>query len=573
MTNLFGLRSRSELIAIAAFVVLGAACSPAHGPDAPSSGSASPVTHTLTWKQEPGTEIVQCHTFKLGTDIPLDVERIKFDFGAGSHHVHIYKSNDPDADGVRDCTSGLQWPRWLLVVGAQTEPLDWKLPDGLTLPLKANQQLLVQVHWLNTTPAPIDGKIDISFYPAPHAGQPVGVVFGVNKQVQMQPNQRKRVSHFCPMPAGSQVIAMMGHFHVLGREYETRLRGADQPFEEGRQIYHGLDENTLTFEGFSPPVAVGENQGLDFQCDFANTRDFPITWGPDTAHQEHCNMAAYYYPAPPDANGFCIKDPDDVGSLAGIRASAPRIGVGGLTELTIETAAPVEADTDITLVSSDPTALAVPAGVRIPAHGRSVTVTARGMRPSSGVRVTAGLGAQTTAMWVGVDGLLLSELLVRPNPYDAEAGRGPWVEIANTTGQPIDLSRYKLAVRDLQQGGAPSGATGMPLAGTLQPHGCMVVMASTAPPLAMDGDTPTLEAPAGMLPSGEDGPVVVDLVDVDGTSSPIAGSGGDQPLDSVTYGNPSGGGDGRLGSSLLRLSPDRWSETMVPTPGICEIRP
>ena len=39
-----------------------------------------------------------------------------------------------------------------------------------------------------------------------------------------------------------------------------------------------------------------------------------------------------------------------------------------------------------------------------------------------------------------------------------------------------------------------------------------------------------------------------------------------------------GGGFNRDGALdweyfLLRLTPDRWAEAMVPTPGICEIRP
>src|SRR5689334_6876497 len=87
---------------LTAFVVatsssLGACSAGSAGsPGAPDRAPGDPITHTLTWRQDPGTEIVQCHTFKLPSDVPVDVERIKFAFGDGSHHVHIYRSSQPE---------------------------------------------------------------------------------------------------------------------------------------------------------------------------------------------------------------------------------------------------------------------------------------------------------------------------------------------------------------------------------------------------------------------------------------------------------------------------------------------
>jgi hypothetical protein len=557
--------ARFELAIFVAVASQWGACSTGTpgSPGDPGTAQQQPITHTLTWRQDPGTEIVQCHTFKLPSDVPVDVDRIKFAFGDGSHHVHIYRSSEPADDGVTDCSAGINWPRWLLVVGAQTKPLDWTLPSGLTLPLAANQQILVQVHWLNTTAAPIDGKIDLSFYPAAHPGQPVGVVFGINKQVDMQPAEQKRVSHFCPMLPGSQIIAMMGHYHALGRQYGVFLRGADQTDDQGTEIYKGLDENTLVFDTFQPSIGVGPGQGLEFQCDFTNSRDFPVTWGPDTATQEHCNMAAYYYPADPNSDGFCIKDAADTGTLVRLGATTTALGVGDTTELTAQMDGIVESDTDVALAAVDPTALDVPATLRIPAHSSSATVTVRALRPSSGVDVTATLGTQTATTTMKVQGLLLSELLVRPDPAGTVAGPDPWVEIANVTGQPIDLAPYHLGVR-----GASNPAIDVPLSGTLEPHGCLVVTASVPP--VMGHLTPTMTGLPNTLPTGQDGPVSVDLVD--GLAA-AAGAPAPAPLDTMTYGAAGLGSLMQPGTSLLRLSLDGWEQAMVPTPGICEVRP
>jgi hypothetical protein len=544
----------ARFVALFAFVLAGCGAGGTGAAPAPP-----PIVRTLTWSQQPGTEIVQCHTFKLGNATPLEVERIRFAFGSGSHHVHVYHSSEPAPDGVTDCSGGINWPRWRLVVGAQTKPLDWQLPDGLTLPVETNAQLLVQVHWLNTTAAPIDGRIDLTFFQARAAGMHVGVMFGIDEQVAMQPGERKRVSHFCPLPDGSQVIAMMGHFHTLGRAYGVWLRGADETDEMGQQIYRGLDENTLLFQSYAPAVAVGPNQGLEFQCDYTNSRDIPITWGPDTATQEHCNMAAYYYPASTTDDGFCIKEADDVGTLTALRAGAPALDVGDTTELTVETAAPLEADTDVPLAASDPSALDVPASVRIPAHARSAAVVVRGLRPAGSVGVTATLGTQTMSAALVVRGLLLSELMVRPAQPDQQ---GPWVEIANTTSRPIDLGPYHLGIGGGAEAGGGAGAD-VPLSGTLAPFGCLVVTGAAPPAIDRTQLGAGLMMMSGLpsaLPVGLDAPVPVELRD--------AGAGaGAPPLDTLSY------GPAAIGTSLLRLTFDQWDQAMVPTPGICELRP
>ncbi len=542
---------------------------PAGGGGETTTGTLSPLVRTLTWQQAPASEIVECHVFKLPNATPIELERIQFTFGAGSHHVHIYRSDEPEPDGVADCTAGLSWPRWRPVVGAQTNPLDWKLPDGLTMPLPPNAQLLVQVHWLNTTQARIDGRINLSFHPARKAGSHVGVMFGINKQVDMQPGTSKRISAYCPLPDGAQIIAMMGHFHTLGLSYSARVRGADQPHDLGREIYRGLDENTLEFEDFVPPIAIGPGQGLDFQCNYFNSKDIPVKWGPDTATQEHCNMAAYYHPAPDDGDGFCIKEASDVGTLTEITAATSMVALGDKTLLTITMAAPVAADTDVDLTSSDPAALAVPARIRIPIHQRSATVMVHGLRPTNAVKVVAKLGTQTTAVPVGVRALMLSELLVRPAAAGSTTTAGPWIEIANTSAVPIDLARYHLSVD-----GVNPTTLDIPLAGTLPPHGCLVVTGRTAP--VMPGQAMMMPGLPDDLIAGVTGPISVGLVEsqagvaldsvaLNGTSA--------TETDSAAIGAPVALGPTAPGTSLLRLAGTDWSAAAVPTPGICELRP
>ncbi len=263
------------------------------------------VTQTLRWRQDPGTEVVQCHTFKLSNDARIDVRRIQFAFGTGSHHVHVYQSDESEPDGVTDCAGGLAWPRWRLLVGSQIEPLDWTLPDGFTFPVGPRQQLLIQVHWLNLTPAAIDESVQVAFYPARQPGTPVGVMFGVNKQIAILPGQAVTLHQECPLPVGASVVAMMGHFHALGRRFKADVRPLGDA--GGQVVYAGTDEATLQFKSFVPLLPIPEGNQITFDCEYFNFRDVAAAWGPDTQRDEHCNLVTYYAPAV-EAASFCIQE-------------------------------------------------------------------------------------------------------------------------------------------------------------------------------------------------------------------------------------------------------------------------
>jgi hypothetical protein len=174
----------------------------------------------------------------------------------------------------------------------------------------------------------------------------------------------------------------------------------------------------------------------------------------------------------------------------------------------------------------------------------------------------------------GGGGLVLSEVY-----YDPASGPAgwQWVEIANVSDAPVDLSGYSLAA-----GGAAYGTVRAGLGAiVLPPDGCLVVGGPNglpAPDPAAQSYTvaeqltpaiPTSTAPA----SG------VALFDVPVSQALPAGA---VPVDAVVYGasNASGllGPDGQpavpvsaapCGASLERTT--SWQTQPTPTPGICRV--
>ena len=516
----------------------------------------------IRWTQAPG-EIQDCHVFKLGNARNVEIDRLEVKFPAGSHHVHIYRSSEPVADSVYDCFKGIDWQKWSLVVGAQTKSMDWQLPDGVTLPLEPHQQLLAQIHWLNTTEESVDEVVDIKFHTTEESVEHLGVLFGVNQRIDLAPGQRTRVEHFCPVPEGAKLHAVMGHFHAHGEDYRMSERLPGQT--TGKELYSSPDEPGFEFKRFSPAHQVQPGAGLQYECGFFNWSGSRLTWGSDTETQEHCNMTAYYSPAQ-DTHSLCLLE---ASKLSALTPASETVLVGQDFTFEVVLAAAEKTDVTVALLSSDSSALQVPAEITIPAGATLVSFTGRARRPAV-VEVSASLNGARITTAVRVTGLVISEVFY--NPATGSTNNLQWIEIANQADVALDLSTYSI--------GAGTGdfmTTRLALPMTIPARGCIVVggiessPANHSPVFALSAD---LEPDLGL---GTVQAVGVGLFTSLGMSSTA------RPVDAVVYGATNTtlrGPDGELapvwqgsapGGSIKRMTGSVWVKSAAPTPGVCEI--
>lgn len=520
------------------------------------------IEHQIRWTQAPG-EIQDCHVFKLDNDRAVEVDRLQVNFGEGSHHVHLYRSTEPTEDAVYDCFKGINWQKWSLLVGAQTKAMDWQLPEGVTINLEPHQQLLAQVHWLNTTDKPLNEKVDLSFHTTDYSEEHLGTVFGVNKRIDIAPGQRSRVEQFCPVPEGAKLHAVMGHFHQHGYDYEMLEKMPDQG--DGQMLYTAPDEPSFEFKLYNPAHQVQRGAGFQFGCSFFNWSSQEITWGSDTQTQEHCNMTAYFSPAE-KVSEFCLLEPS---KLLALTASATETRAGEDVLLDVELASPETTDVQVELTSSAPDSLSVPSQVIIPAGSRHASFRAHSGRPGN-AEVTAALSGAKLISSVRVTGVVVSEVFY--NPATGVTDGLQWVELANTSNVAIDLSSYSLG-----GGTADFMQTRLPLSGTLPAHGCIVVGGPESSPA---NHNPFLDLARNFSPNLSLATSQAAGLGVFTTAgmSPTA-----RPIDAVVYGGPNAslrGPDGQIapvwpgsapGGSLRRITNSIWAKSSAPTPGICEV--
>jgi hypothetical protein len=358
---------------------------------------------------------------------------------------------------------------------------------------------------------------------------------------------------------------MMGHFHSLGTKYVVDARKQDEP--TGTTIYSALDEQTFQFKTYQPAFAVPEDNGLEFECDFNNTRNIPITWGADTRQSEHCNMSAYYYPAADDQLSlFCTVEAAEVSSIVAPKA---RIAPGTSPAYTVNFTEATVADTTLQLASSDPTALAVPASVPVPGGSKAITFAANALKTAS-VTITAMLGTTSRSEKTAIGGVVLSEVFVGAV---GNTDRRQWVEISNLTDEAIDLSGYSLGA-----GQSDYTTTRVQLGFTLPARGCAVVGGPLLGPgqPAYDQVAP-FQPNLGLGDNGASGIALFDLKADQMTAQTL-------PFDTLVYGTANTmllAPSGQLApvisaapgsSSYLRSSEARWQLQAFPSPRICEVR-
>ena len=259
---------------------------------------------------ERGHEITECTYFKMPGKHDLSVGRVQIKVSGGSHHVHLYRAQDPTTDlpdGHETCNFALDFSQWQLVLASQQLYLDWRLPPGIAFFLRAGEQLAAQTHFvdgglLKTPTGEGWAVMNLHAMPAHKVKSYAGAFFGQDRDVVVPPHSTATATTNCLFPKPVSLLAITGHYHYRGTHFTA---GA-------------WDGQTVTplyaYDGYLDPAFVRYNSnnpvvpGLTWTCTYDNPTDQQFTFGPFTDKNEHCNMFAFYYPTnTPQEDLTCVQ--------------------------------------------------------------------------------------------------------------------------------------------------------------------------------------------------------------------------------------------------------------------------
>jgi hypothetical protein len=288
----------------------------------PSPGLAAPTDglqlHIPRFTVPAGSEVQHCYYFKLPSDVDLEVVRFEIAYLQGSHHMNLFRTTTQVPDHDEECFVPMDFstptnPGGVdLIVGSQTEALDWKMPEGVAFKLKAHTQLVLQTHYVNASTqvsALGAGEVWVNLHTAPDPAKitaHVGTMFANNMQLKIPPHSQVSFETGCSLPHAVNVIAATGHFHSRGRVFEVRSCPTDMRAPETTPFYQSQAWNEPPFKVLDTPISLQAGGGLDYTCEFVNEGTETLTFGPHVETQEHCNLFAYFYPWEEEHARYCF---------------------------------------------------------------------------------------------------------------------------------------------------------------------------------------------------------------------------------------------------------------------------
>ena len=262
------------------------------------------------WEVPAGSERTQCTYVLLDQEIVLG--RYEARMNPHSHHFNMLRY-DPallEAQGVqygvpRDCVlGGLPY----YVAGSEWQYVDAPLPAGLGVRIPAGVVLELQSHYINTTSAPLEGRVEVNLYSRKPAEVEhyAGVYFNIMKAFSVDPGSTARWKARCPATDGTSVVMLTSHNHRFGQRFTIDLyddgAATTTPLYESAVYDHPLIQQRA-FD----PLVIGPQQGFEWSCEFENSTTSSVKEGEMGLTDEMCIMIAYYYDEIPDLP-FCLKN-------------------------------------------------------------------------------------------------------------------------------------------------------------------------------------------------------------------------------------------------------------------------
>jgi hypothetical protein len=279
------------------------------GATSPPGALAPPETgkgvqlKTTSFVLMPGQELYKCYHAVVPVDGELDVASFESVMDEGSHHFILYKNDgDSSPDATLDstgCTLGFD-QRWVFSAAQPHNVL--KMPEGVAMTLGSRQQLVFDMHYINTTQKPLTVKVTLNINLATGTFQKAASLVSFNTGIFLPANGTQTVTGTCTPGAGAKFFLMTTHTHKRGTlSTITRMTSGGQL---GAELVRTTNWDDPTIVHFDPDFATFQpGEGFQYSCSYQNDRASTVTVGTSADANEMCMAITYYFPA--SAGGSC----------------------------------------------------------------------------------------------------------------------------------------------------------------------------------------------------------------------------------------------------------------------------
>lgn len=243
---------------------------------------------TAAYELAPGGEQYLCYAETLTEDMVVDAFRYRST--PEVHHLLVAKPFVPEPEGLVECGS-LFKQSWIPMFGVGTSDNDLTLPEGAGYDLRAGQQVLIQLHLLNSTNETVQGTASVDMHVRTDLAEPtpIGIyAFGTDR-IQLPPRQPSDVVNDCSTKHDVELFAILPHMHFLGQSLTLEV-GSDEASlsEVYRKDAWDFDQQTIEPIDLSIPKGAYTRT----RCAYDNPSDDTILFG-ESSNEEMCFLVGF----------------------------------------------------------------------------------------------------------------------------------------------------------------------------------------------------------------------------------------------------------------------------------------
>ncbi len=271
---------------------------------------------------QPGQEIFLCYYVTLPGNAEFDVGEFQSWMSPGSsHHFIVYQQTGGSLFGGAPQPSGtiqncaVATGAWVYATSTPGAVVSSTMPEGVGLPFPAGQQIVLNMHFINATTAPLYPKVKLNILRAKNVQYKAAALTSFNRSINVPGATAsgpgtQTVNGVCTVTAGSKVFSMSTHTHKHatsavvsfvsgGVPQEIVHTGATQTYPTEQRPGSGTDWEHPGVSLWKGPdfLTVNAGDSFTYSCSYVNTDTNPVTVGETAASNEMCMAVGYYFPA------------------------------------------------------------------------------------------------------------------------------------------------------------------------------------------------------------------------------------------------------------------------------------
>lgn len=273
------------------------------GSDSSSANTGSTYEfQTTTFTVPAGEEHYMCYAVTLDHDMQVN----QFDYKSHQvvHHFLFARTTVPEPEGMAECNV-LFRTSWVPLFGAGASNAHLSLPSDTAYTFHKGDQLMVQLHLLNTTQKDITDSVGIKLGVTnqPDA-KSVGVYAFGTTDIALPPASKHDVVNECTVDSDVNVFAVLPHMHYLGNTLKFEVADANGNYQEVyRRSPWSFDDQFVD----DHPLQLKAGTKTRITCSYDNNTAKEVDFG-ESSHDEMCFLVTFAR----DRTGLdgCVKMPD-----------------------------------------------------------------------------------------------------------------------------------------------------------------------------------------------------------------------------------------------------------------------